>query len=93
VAQPDAGHLRRSAGEVARLLLLFCGANTYGPFGDPDGFNAAETVSLLLDGLLKRDDEKRRERDPLRDAENQRVVLEQVATELEQQAMQYAEER
>jgi AcrR family transcriptional regulator len=55
VIEPDAEQLRRSPAEMARLLLLFCGANTYGPFGDPDGFNAAETVSLLLDGLLKSD--------------------------------------
>ena len=52
VIAPDAASLRRSPGAVARLLLLFCGANTYGPFGDPDGFSAAETVSLLLDGVL-----------------------------------------
>jgi AcrR family transcriptional regulator len=54
VIEPDAGLLRRSPGSVARLLLLFCGANTYGPFGDPDGFSSEETVSLLLDGLLRR---------------------------------------
>jgi AcrR family transcriptional regulator len=52
LVQPDEAKLRRSAGTVARLLLLFCGANTYGPFGDPDRFNGAEMVSLLLDGLL-----------------------------------------
>jgi len=50
---------------VAQTLLLFCGANTYGPFGEPDGFRGAELVSLLLDGLLIReskfirDDDKR----------------------------------
>jgi AcrR family transcriptional regulator len=55
VVEPDAAKLRRPPAEVVRLLLLFCGANTYGPFGDPDGFSSEETVSLLLDGLLKRD--------------------------------------
>jgi hypothetical protein len=55
VVEPDASQLRRSPVEVVRLLLLFCGANTYGPFGDPEGFSSQETVSLLLDGLLKRD--------------------------------------
>jgi hypothetical protein len=54
---PDAAALRRSPESVARLLLLYCGAHTYGPFGDPDGFDAQETVSLLLDGLLIRNDE------------------------------------
>ena len=50
--EPDAAALRRSPGTTARLLLMFAGANTYGPFGDPEGFNGAEIVSLLLDGLL-----------------------------------------
>ncbi|MEU7904482.1 TetR/AcrR family transcriptional regulator [Actinoplanes sp. NPDC049118] len=52
VIEPDAGLLRRSPGAVARLLLLFCGANTFGPFGDPRRFDGGEIVSLLLDGLL-----------------------------------------
>ncbi|GAB1642033.1 TetR/AcrR family transcriptional regulator [Krasilnikovia sp. MM14-A1259] len=52
VIAPDAAKLRRSPADVARLLLLFCGANTYGPYGDPENFDGAETVSLLLDGLL-----------------------------------------
>jgi AcrR family transcriptional regulator len=52
VVEPDAALLRRSPGTVARLLLLFCGANTYGPFGDPARVDGAEMVSLLLDGLL-----------------------------------------
>nr|BFE69095.1 hypothetical protein GCM10020092_023960 [Actinoplanes digitatis] len=52
VIEPDAGQLRRSPGAVARLLLLFCGANTFGPFGDPRRFDGGEIVSLLLDGLL-----------------------------------------
>jgi AcrR family transcriptional regulator len=52
VIEPDADRLRRSPGTAARLLLLFCGANMYGPFGDPNQFNGAEMASLLLDGLL-----------------------------------------
>jgi AcrR family transcriptional regulator len=54
VIEPDAAALRRSPESVSRLLLLYCGAHTYGPFGDPDGFDPRETVSLLLDGLLNR---------------------------------------
>jgi AcrR family transcriptional regulator len=54
VIEPDAHRLRRSPAVVARLLLQFCGANTYGPYGDPARFDAAEMVSLLLDGLLVR---------------------------------------
>ncbi len=53
VIEPDAANLRRPPEYVARMLLLFCGANTYGPFGDPDHFDGAEMVSLLLDGLLR----------------------------------------
>jgi len=52
LVEPDSDKLRRSPAAVARLLLLFCGANTYGPFGDPARFNGEEMVSLLLDGLL-----------------------------------------
>jgi AcrR family transcriptional regulator len=52
--EPDAALLRSSPGQVATMLLLFCGANTYGPFGDPESFRGAELVSLLLDGLLIR---------------------------------------
>lgn len=51
---PDAAVLRRPPETVARLLLLFCGANSYGPYGDPDHFDGRELVSLLLDGLLIR---------------------------------------
>jgi AcrR family transcriptional regulator len=57
--QPDAAILRRSPGSTARLLLLYCGARTFGPFGDPDGFDSQEAVSLLLDGLLIRQDDNR----------------------------------
>ncbi|MFI7599250.1 TetR/AcrR family transcriptional regulator [Actinoplanes sp. NPDC049681] len=49
---PDAALLRRPPATVAALLLLFCGANSFGPFGDPDRFDGDEMVSLLLDGLL-----------------------------------------
>jgi len=56
VIQPDAARLRRSPGVVARLLLLYCGADTYGPYGDPETFSGAELASLLLDGLIKRDE-------------------------------------
>jgi AcrR family transcriptional regulator len=54
VIEPDGHRLRRPPATSARLFLLFCGANTYGPFGDPGNFSGAETVSLLLDGLLTR---------------------------------------
>ncbi|MGK5678272.1 TetR/AcrR family transcriptional regulator [Actinoplanes sp. URMC 104] len=54
VIAADGAQLRRTPAAVASLLLLFCGANTYGPFGDPDNFSGEETVSLLLDGLLIR---------------------------------------
>ncbi len=54
VINQGADQLRRPPAAVASLLLLFCGANTYGPFGDPDNFSGEETVSLLLDGLLRR---------------------------------------
>jgi AcrR family transcriptional regulator len=52
VVAPDAARLRQSPDTAARLLLLFCGANTFGPFGDPTRFTGADMVSLLLDGLL-----------------------------------------
>ena len=52
VIEPDAACLRRSPAAAARLLLLFAGANSFGPFGDPDHFTGADMVSLLLDGLL-----------------------------------------
>lgn len=55
VIEPDAYLLRRSPGTTARLLLLYLGANTFGPFGDTDGFTGPEIVSLLLDGLMRRE--------------------------------------
>jgi AcrR family transcriptional regulator len=63
VIEPDARRLRRSPGTTARLLLLYLGANTFGPFGDTDRFTGPDIVSLLLDGLLRRD-----EASPPRDA-------------------------
>jgi AcrR family transcriptional regulator len=58
VIEPDAALLRRPPHAVAQMLLLVCGANTYGPFGDPDNFRGAELVSLLLDGFLIRENEE-----------------------------------
>lgn len=52
VIEPSAGRLRKSPAATARLLLLFCGANAFGPFGDPTSVDGSEMVSLLLDGLL-----------------------------------------
>jgi AcrR family transcriptional regulator len=49
--EPDAELLRRPPAEVARLVLLFCGANVHGPFADRR-FDGDDLVSLLLDGLL-----------------------------------------
>jgi len=49
--EPDAALLRRPPAAVARLILLFCGANTYGPFGDRR-YDGDELVSLLFDGVL-----------------------------------------
>jgi AcrR family transcriptional regulator len=61
LVEPDAHRLRREPREVARLLLLFCGANTHGPFGDPQRLDGDELVSLLLDGLLVDSDRPIRE--------------------------------
>jgi AcrR family transcriptional regulator len=62
VIEPDARQLRRPPCAVAGLLLLMCGANWYGPYGDPARFDGAEMVSLLLDGLLVRTDQTHDER-------------------------------
>jgi AcrR family transcriptional regulator len=53
VFAPDANRLRRTTTSAARLLLLICSADTYGPFGDPGNFSGTEVASLLLDGLLR----------------------------------------
>lgn len=58
VLEPDAARLRRSPRSVALLLLLFCSAHNFGPFGGPEGFSGDEAASLLLDGLLVRDDKR-----------------------------------
>ena len=55
VITPDAGRLRVSPGRVARLLLLYCGADAFGPYGEPAAFDGAELASLLLDGVLVRE--------------------------------------
>jgi len=52
VIEPNAGELRRSPEAAARLLLLFCGATAFGPFGDSGSVDGSEMASLLLDGLL-----------------------------------------
>jgi len=52
VVEPSAGELRKPPAATARLLLVFCSANAFGPFGDPVGVDGREMVSLLLDGLL-----------------------------------------
>jgi AcrR family transcriptional regulator len=49
--EPDRDRLRREPAEVARLVLLFCGANAYGPYGGRH-FDGDDLVSLLFDGLL-----------------------------------------
>ena len=48
---PDEAVLRVPPREAARLLLLYCGANTFGPYGDPQSFSGADLASLLLNGI------------------------------------------
>ncbi|MDI6101308.1 TetR/AcrR family transcriptional regulator [Actinoplanes sp. NEAU-A12] len=55
VFAPDEAHLRVPPHKAARLLLLFCGANTFGPYGDPESFSGADLASLLLDGIHLRE--------------------------------------
>jgi AcrR family transcriptional regulator len=55
VFEPDAARLRVPPAQAARLLLLYCGANTFGPYADSEAFNGAELASLLLDGVLLSD--------------------------------------
>ncbi|WP_328460777.1 TetR/AcrR family transcriptional regulator [Actinoplanes sp. NBC_00393] len=55
---PDAARLRVSADRAARLLLLHCGANAFGPFGEPGAFSGAELATLLLDGILTHTSER-----------------------------------
>jgi AcrR family transcriptional regulator len=51
VFAPDADRLRVPPAKAARLLLLFCGAITFGPYGEPESFSGADLASLLLDGI------------------------------------------
>jgi AcrR family transcriptional regulator len=54
---PDRDQLRREPSEVAGYLLMLIGATNHGAFGGMDRFDAGELVSLLLDGLLIRNDD------------------------------------
>jgi AcrR family transcriptional regulator len=51
VFTPDAARLRVTPARAARLMLLFCGANHFGPYGEPESFSGADLASLLLDGI------------------------------------------
>ncbi|WP_430783548.1 TetR/AcrR family transcriptional regulator [Actinoplanes sp. G11-F43] len=51
VFAPDAERLRVTPARAAHLLLMFCGANTFGPYGEPDSFSGADLAALLLDGI------------------------------------------
>jgi AcrR family transcriptional regulator len=53
--EPDRDQLRREPSEVAGYLLMLIGATNHGAFGGIENFDAGELVSLLLDGLLIRD--------------------------------------
>ncbi|GIE84514.1 TetR/AcrR family transcriptional regulator [Actinoplanes regularis] len=53
VIEPDADSLRISPARAARLLLLYCGGDIFGPFGDNETrFSGADLASLLLDGIF-----------------------------------------
>jgi hypothetical protein len=52
VLEPNAGELRKPPAAVARLVLVFCAADAFGPFGDSGNVDGGEMASLLLDGLL-----------------------------------------
>jgi AcrR family transcriptional regulator len=54
--EPDAARLRRNASTAARLLLSMAMAPRDG-FGDLGALDSHEMVSLILDGLLVRDQE------------------------------------
>ncbi|MFD1370197.1 TetR/AcrR family transcriptional regulator [Actinoplanes sichuanensis] len=58
VFAPDAARLRVTPDRAAHLLLMFCGANTFGPYGEPDSFSGADLASLLLDGIHIRETEQ-----------------------------------
>ncbi|MFF0376246.1 TetR/AcrR family transcriptional regulator [Actinoplanes missouriensis] len=53
---PDAARLRVSPDRAARILLLHCGADAFGPFGEPGTFHGEDLAALLLDGILTSDD-------------------------------------
>lgn len=57
VFAPDESRLRVPPREAARLLLLFCGANTFGPYGEPESFSGTDLATLLLDGIHIRETE------------------------------------
>ncbi len=59
VFAPDAAVLRVTPDRAAHLLLMFCGANTFGPYGEPDSFSGADLASLLLDGIHIKETEQR----------------------------------
>jgi AcrR family transcriptional regulator len=52
VFEPDTARLRVSPGKAARLLLLHCSADAFGPFGEPGTFSGDDMAALLLDGIL-----------------------------------------
>lgn len=54
---PDRDQLRREPSEVAGYLLMLIGATNHGAFGGTDRFDSDELVSLLLDGLLVRNND------------------------------------
>jgi AcrR family transcriptional regulator len=58
IFEPDAAVLRISPEQAGRLLMLHCGANAFGPFGAPEEFRGSDLATLLLDGILKKDDTK-----------------------------------
>jgi AcrR family transcriptional regulator len=74
VFAPDEARLRVSAAKAARLLLLHCGADAFGPFGEPGSFSGADLATLLLDGILA-------DTDPLPDLVS--VVLDELVTDTE----------
>ncbi|BBH63980.1 hypothetical protein ACTI_06650 [Actinoplanes sp. OR16] len=58
VFAPDAHRLRVSVQRATRLLLLNCGADAFGPFGEPETFSGADLAALLLDGILTTETER-----------------------------------
>ncbi|MEV0901021.1 TetR/AcrR family transcriptional regulator [Actinoplanes sp. NPDC049802] len=57
VFAPDAESLRVTPARAAQLLLMFCGANTFGPYGEPGSFSGADLAALLLDGIHIKEDQ------------------------------------